>query len=58
MKIDRIDLKILGWLQQDARLATARLAERVGLTAAPTSDRVRRLEQGGLLRGYTRKYFA
>lgn len=52
MKIDRLDLKILDSLQQDGRISTARLAERIGLTPSPTSKRIRRMERAGLLRGY------
>lgn len=52
MNIDRLDLKILSCLQQDARMSTARLAERIGLTPSPTFKRIRDLEGAGLLRGY------
>jgi len=52
MKLDKFDLKILEVLQRDGRLPTARLAERVGLSSSPTWERVRKLEESGLLRGY------
>lgn len=52
MKIDRLDLRILDSLQEDARISTTRLAEKIGLTPRPTSDRMRRLRQHGVLRGY------
>jgi Lrp/AsnC family transcriptional regulator, regulator of ectoine-degradation genes len=52
MKIDKFDLKILEALQADGRLPAARLAEQVGLTASPTWERVRKLEQAGVVRGY------
>lgn len=52
MKIDRFDIKILEVLQLDGRMPTARLAERIGLSASPTWERVRRMEQAGILRGY------
>jgi Lrp/AsnC family transcriptional regulator of ectoine degradation len=52
MKIDRLDLRILDSLQQDARISTTRLAEKIGLTPRPTADRMRRLRQHGVLRGY------
>lgn len=46
---DRIDLKILHELQQDASLSNQELAERVGLTAAPCSRRVKQLEETGVI---------
>jgi Lrp/AsnC family transcriptional regulator of ectoine degradation len=52
MNIDRLDLRILSCLQQDGRMSTARLAERIGLTPSPTFKRIRGLEETGLLRGY------
>lgn len=52
MKLDRFDVKILEALQDDGRMPTARLAEKIGLTSSPTWERVRRLEDEGVLRGY------
>lgn len=52
MKLDRFDLKILEALQAEGRLPAARLAERVGLSSSPTWERVRKLEECGVLRGY------
>src|SRR5262249_13192606 len=52
MKLDKFDLKILQALQTDGRLPTARLADELGLTSSPTWERVRRLEEAGILRGY------
>ena len=51
-KIDRIDIKILKELQEDARLSIVNLANRVSLTATPCARRVHNLEKMGLLRGY------
>ncbi len=50
--IDPIDRAILGELRIDARLTWRELGERVGLGPTSTADRVRRLEQLGVLRGY------
>lgn len=50
--LDRYDVAILGELQRDARLANAELASRIGLSAAPTWRRVKRLEQLGIIKGY------
>ncbi len=52
MKLDKFDIQILAALQADGRMPTARLAEEVGLTASPTWERVRKLEEAGILRGY------
>lgn len=52
MKLDRFDIRILEALQTDGRMPTARLAEKIGLTASPTWERVRKLEKSGILRGY------
>jgi len=51
-KIDRIDLKILAALQADARITNQALADAVGLSPSPCLQRVKRLEQRGILKGY------
>ncbi len=51
-KLDRIDLKILTILQEDARLSNIILAERVGLSASPCLERVKRLEKSKLITAY------
>ncbi|WOP17166.1 winged helix-turn-helix transcriptional regulator [Ottowia sp. SB7-C50] len=53
MDIDRIDRKILDILQREGRLSITELAERVGLSTSPCSERVRRLERAGVIRGYS-----
>ncbi len=50
--LDRYDVAILHHLQQDARLSNAELAQRIGLSAAPTWRRVRWLETQGYILGY------
>jgi DNA-binding Lrp family transcriptional regulator len=52
MRFDEIDMRILGFLQDDGRMTNVDLAERVGLTAPPCLRRVRALEQQGAIRGY------
>ena len=49
---DSIDLHILKLLQENARLSMTELAERVGLSATPVTERVRRLERDGYISGY------
>lgn len=51
-KIDRIDLKILAALQSDARITNQALADAVGLSPSPCLQRVKRLEQRGILKDY------
>ena len=51
--MDSIDLSILTLLQQDSRMTNAAIADRVGLTASSVFERVRKLEQQGVIRGYT-----
>lgn len=50
--LDRIDLKILDTLQRDGRISMTDLAERIGLSTSPCSERVRRLERSGVITGY------
>jgi DNA-binding Lrp family transcriptional regulator len=50
--LDRIDIKILALLQRDGRSTIQKVAERVGLSARPCLERVRRLEAAGIIAGY------
>ena len=50
--LDSTDWKILRHLQQDARLSYNELGRRVGLSAPATTERVRRLEEAGIITGY------
>jgi Lrp/AsnC family transcriptional regulator, leucine-responsive regulatory protein len=50
--LDRYDIAILAELQRDARLSNAELAQRIGLSAAPTWRRVKWLEREGVITGY------
>ena len=52
LRLDEIDRRILRALQQDARLTTAQLAERIGLSTTPCWNRLKRLEQQGYIDGY------
>ncbi len=53
--LDRIDAAILRELSADARIARAELSRRVGLSAPSVADRVRRLEDLGIITGYGAK---
>ena len=52
-KLDDFDRKILNLLQRDGRISVLELSERVGLSPTPVSRRVRRLEESGIITGYT-----
>ena len=51
--MDKLDRAIVAELQRDGRLTNLDLASRVGLTPAPCLRRVRRLEEDGVITGYT-----
>lgn len=51
-KLDSIDRKILGLLQEDGRKTIAELAEQVGLSPSPCLRRVRMLEEAGVVSRY------
>lgn len=53
--IDAVDTKILRKLAEDARVSTAELARMIGLSAPSISERVRRLEENGVIEGYSVK---
>ena len=54
-KIDDIDRKILEILQSRAKITNARLSEEIGLSPAPTLERVKKLEQMGIITSYHAK---
>jgi Lrp/AsnC family leucine-responsive transcriptional regulator len=50
--LDSVDHSIIAELQVDGRVSLAELGRRVGLSPAATGDRVRRLEDAGVVTGY------
>jgi Lrp/AsnC family leucine-responsive transcriptional regulator len=50
--LDERDLDILAALQEDARATFSDVGARVGLSASAVHDRVRKLEQQGVIRAY------
>ena len=52
-KLDALDRRILAVLRENARATNVEIAEAVGLSEAPCSRRLRRLETEGVIRGYT-----
>ncbi|RPG64248.1 MAG: Lrp/AsnC family transcriptional regulator [Flammeovirgaceae bacterium TMED290] len=55
MKVDSIDRKILNILQKNAKITNAKLSNEIGLSPAPTLERVRKLETSGIISGYHAK---
>jgi Lrp/AsnC family transcriptional regulator, leucine-responsive regulatory protein len=51
--IDKIDRKILQVLQTDGRISNLKLAETIGLSATAVLARTQRLQQAGIIMGYT-----
>lgn len=49
---DATNLKLLDELQRDARLSLAELGRRVGLSSPAVADRLKRLEDEGVITGY------
>ena len=50
--VDTVDASILALLAVDARTTLADLARKVGLSAPSVAERVKRLEERGVIRGY------
>ena len=50
--IDAVNSRILAELQQNPRLTMTELGRRVGLSSPAVTERVRRLEETGVIRGY------
>lgn len=55
VKLDKIDLKILEILQSNAKITNAQLAIDIGLSPAPTLERVKKLEKEGYIISYHAK---
>ncbi|MGI8468679.1 MAG: Lrp/AsnC family transcriptional regulator [Pyrinomonadaceae bacterium] len=50
--INEIDKQILNIIQQDARISNAEIARQVGLAPSAVLERVKKLEERGVIRGY------
>ena len=55
MKMDNTDIKILKELQQDSRLSIREISKRVNLSPPSVTERIRKLEDSGVIEGYTIK---
>lgn len=51
--MDKIDLKIIGLLQKNARFPLKHLAEEVFLSTPAVSSRIEKLQEAGIITGYT-----
>lgn len=51
-KLDKIDLKILKILQANSKITNLDLSKQIGLSPAPTLERVKKLELSGIVESY------
>ena len=54
-KLDKIDLHILQILQDNSKITNLDLSKRIGLSPAPTLERVKKLEQNDVIQSYHAK---
>lgn len=52
MNVDRISWKIIDLVQKDGRISLKTLAHEIGLSIPATSERLKRLEEAGIISGY------
>jgi Lrp/AsnC family transcriptional regulator, leucine-responsive regulatory protein len=52
LKLDHIDRKVLEILQSNAKITNAQLSKEIGLSPAPTLERVKKLELAGIIKSY------
>lgn len=50
--LDKMDLAILKLLQQNARITVKEIAEQIHLSTTPVHERIKRLEQSGVIKQY------
>ncbi|RFB80340.1 Lrp/AsnC family transcriptional regulator [Methylovirgula sp. 4M-Z18] len=53
VELDAIDIRILRALQANGKITVNELADQVGLSASPCARRIRLLEEGGIIKGYS-----
>lgn len=51
--MDEIDFKVMSVLSKNGRITWSELAKQLGLSNPATAERVRRLEEQGVIKGYT-----
>lgn len=52
MKLDKTDLHIIKILQENSKITNLELSKTIGLSPAPTLERVKKLEQSGVIASY------
>lgn len=55
MKLDTINWKILDCLQANARQSNTEIAKKVGITSPAVAERIRKMEDAGIIEGYYAK---
>lgn len=55
MKLDSINWKILDCLQENARQSNTEIAKKVGISSPAVSERIRKMEDTGIIEGYFAK---
>ena len=51
--MDRIDYRILECLKKNARMSTSAIGEHINMSVSAVSERIKRLENSGVIRQYT-----
>ncbi len=51
--MDSLDLNIIRELQENARISTAELGRKIGLSTSATGERIAKLEREGIIKGYS-----
>jgi DNA-binding Lrp family transcriptional regulator len=54
-KLDKTDIKILNLLQENSKITNLELSKKIGLSPAPTLERVKKLEQLEIIQSYHAK---
>lgn len=52
VRLDKTDLKILKLLQENSKITNLELSKKIGLSPAPTLERVKKLETTGIIKSY------
>ena len=55
MKLDSINWKILKYLQQNSRQSNTKIARHVGISSPAVAERIRKMEDAGIIEGYFAK---
>ncbi len=55
MKLDRLNWEILECLQKNARQSNTKIARKVGITSPAVAERIRKMEDLGIIEGYYAK---